>query len=218
MPLNFVVIPVKKLLKSKSRLSSILSLEERVKLTLNMLQDVLEAIKSCSKVEETIVLGSDEEVEKVSKAFKARFMKDLEDELNKSINTATEICMEEGAKALLIIAADLPMLTAMDVDAILSKEADGPQVAIAPSRDGKGTNALLRTPPNIIPTRYGPNSFLKHLTEARLKNIPVETYRSIGVGLDVDSWEDVAELMRLKGETRTYSYLRKIEVLRKLRM
>ena len=211
MPLNYVIIPVKRLLESKSRLSLTLSLEERIKLTLHMLQDVVEAVKSSRKANETIVLGSDKEVEGVSKAFKARFIKDLEDELNKSINFSTNLCIKEGAKTLLIIPADLPMLTAKDVDAILPEEADGPLVAIAPSRNGKGTNALLRRPPNIIPTRYGANSFQQHLAEACLRNAPVKIYKSIKVGLDIDSWEDIAELMKLKAETRTHKYLREIK-------
>jgi 2-phospho-L-lactate guanylyltransferase (CobY/MobA/RfbA family) len=62
-----------------------------------------------------------------------------------------------------------------------------------------GTNALLRTPPDAIPVRFGPNSFSLHLQEAREKKIPYEVYHLPGVAFDIDTPEDLWALKN-KGE------------------
>ena len=59
------VIPIKTLRLSKTRLSVSLGLKERISLSLNLLENVLEsAVKS--SLDKVIVLGSDHEVKKLS--------------------------------------------------------------------------------------------------------------------------------------------------------
>ena len=70
---TFAVVPVKTLLKSKTRLSNFFTIQERPLLTLAMLEDVLNALKS-SKVNNSIIIGSDSTVEELVKSFGMTFL------------------------------------------------------------------------------------------------------------------------------------------------
>ena len=66
---------------------------------------------------------------------------------------------------------------------------------VVPSSDGTGTNALVRTPPNCIESRFGPGSFRAHLDQALSKGLSAEVLRLPGLMFDIDTPEDVAELL-----------------------
>jgi 2-phospho-L-lactate guanylyltransferase len=77
-----------------------------------------------------------------------------------------------------------------------------------PSADGTGTNALVRTPPDCIESRFGPGSFRAHLDQARSKGVPAEVLRVPGLMFDIDTPEDVAELLASAHECEVSSFLR----------
>ena len=67
---------------------------------------------------------------------------------------------------------------------------------IVPSSDGTGTNALVRTPPDAIASCFGPGSFRAHLDQARQRGVPAKVLRPAGLLFDIDTPEDVDELLR----------------------
>jgi 2-phospho-L-lactate guanylyltransferase len=71
-----------------------------------------------------------------------------------------------------------------------------PVVAIVPDRRRSGTNALLCTPPAIIPPCFGADSFQRHLAAARSQGVDVRVVESDALGLDIDELEDLDELQR----------------------
>jgi 2-phospho-L-lactate guanylyltransferase len=85
--------------------------------------------------------------------------------------------------------------------------AAGYGLAIVPSADGTGTNALVRTPPDIIQSRFGPDSFRAHVGQAEAKGIPVQILPLRGLMFDIDTPEDVAELLQCAPGTRAASFL-----------
>jgi 2-phospho-L-lactate guanylyltransferase len=86
---------------------------------------------------------------------------------------------------------DLPLATAADIDAILAEGANAPSCVIVPSSDGTGTNALLRSPPALFPSHFGPNSFVQHLDEAKAARARVKILRNPRIERDVDEWADL---------------------------
>jgi 2-phospho-L-lactate guanylyltransferase len=80
-------------------------------------------------------------------------------------------------------------------------------VVIVPSSDGAGTNALLRTPPDIIESRFGPGSFEAHWSQAQARGVPVEVARPAGLMFDIDTPEDVAELLVRAPDCRAARFL-----------
>ena len=212
----FIIIPVKRLDNAKSRLSSLLTDDERKQFCLKMLEDVLETVKSTKHPHETVVVSNDPTVSKVAKNFDAAYLKERKTGLNKSVSEAVDWCVERGAASVLVLPADIPLVTPNDLDRILML-GEKASVVISPSSSGKGTNALLLTPPNVSPTFYGPHSFQRHTKEAKKLKISCRRYRSPELALDIDTIEDLTYFVSLKAkETYAYKMLEEIKVTNKL--
>ena len=212
----FVIIPVKRLDNAKSRLSSILTDDERKHFCLKMLEDVLETVNSTKHPHETVVISKDPTVSKIAKNFEVAYLKERKTGLNKAVSEAVDWCVEMGAASVLVLPADIPSVMPTELERIFTLEEKASMV-ISSSRNGKGTNALLLTPPNVSPTFYGPHSFQRHIKEAKKLKISCRRYRSPGLALDIDTIEDLTYFVSLRAkETYAYKLLEKIEVANKL--
>jgi len=166
---TFFVVPVKALFKSKTRLSTLFTSQERRFLTLAMLQDVLGALKS-SKVNKTIVISSDPTVQRFAKDFGITFLKEAQEGLNQALDQATKWCIRNAAESVLVLPADVPLITPKEIDQIIKLALNFNSIVISPSLNG-GTNALLQTPPGIISSSFRSESFRKHISHALAKHI-----------------------------------------------
>jgi 2-phospho-L-lactate guanylyltransferase len=101
--------------------------------------------------------------------------------------------------ALLRLPIDIPLVTPPDVEALFSQAEDVPSVVVVPSRDVTGTNALLRSPPNLFRSHFGPGSFALHLDEAKRCGANVRIVRNPRIELDVD---EIGDLRALAGLVR----------------
>lgn len=202
---TFAVVPVKTLQKSKTRLSNVLTLQERSLFTLAMLGDVLNALKA-SDVSRAVVVSSDSTVEEFVKNFDAAFLRETQEGLNTALNQATKWCARNGAELVLVVPADIPLITGRDVNQLVKLAMDKSMV-ISPSHNG-GTNALLRTPPSIISPSFGLDSFRKHLKKASAKHVPAKIYVSSSFMLDIDSEGDLERLLEVGKQTGAYRFLK----------
>ncbi|MCW4022414.1 MAG: 2-phospho-L-lactate guanylyltransferase [Candidatus Bathyarchaeota archaeon] len=203
-------MPVKKLTNTKMRLSGVLTPKQRQKLTLAMLKDVITATKS-SMINHIVVVGSDPTIEDLTKDFDVTYLQEKSPNLNSSLKQATQWSIKNHAKTVLILPADIPLITANDINQILKLGADSPSLVIVSSHNN-GTNALLQNPPNIISPRFGPNSFQKHQTEATEKGVSPIIYESDSVALDIDSTEDLDILLKTENQTTTKAVLAEIKM------
>lgn len=210
----FALIPVKRLSESKKRLSTIFKLGERRGFAIAMLKDVLKAT-SLSRVDRTVIIGSDQIVQDLSSDFKAFFLPDTGEELNQVIGYATEWCIGEEAESVLILPADIPLITSSEIDKIISLCSEKPSVAISTSYDG-GTNALMCKPPDIMPSHFGAGSFEKHINEASRKGVTAKIYRSPRLSLDIDSPQDLKRFLEIGKGTEAYRFLKQNEMDKRL--
>jgi len=74
--------------------------------------------------------------------------------------------------ASLVIPQDIPFFKTQDIDFLLSFQHTPKSVLIVPSRRFDGTNALFRTPVNIMRTHYDEDSYKIHLSTGKICNIP----------------------------------------------
>jgi 2-phospho-L-lactate guanylyltransferase len=214
--LVFAVIPVKTLLKSKTRLSIILSPKERQALTIFMLKDVLRAVK-CSMVCQTVVISSDPTVEELAKNFGVTHLAEKKQGLNQAIEQATEWCIQNNADSVLVLPADIPLIIQEDVNQMVKLGSERTSIVISRSQNG-GTNALLQKPPNLIHPCFGPDSFSKHKTKALHKGIPTKVYTSKRVATDIDSPKDLEKLLKIKTQTVTHKLLEQIGANARLKL
>src|SRR5215207_6505410 len=164
----FAVVPVKHLVGTKSRLKPILNAPGRAGLTIYMMKNVLTALQEAS-VERACVVSPDPTVLCLAEEAGANPLLQESRGLNPALEEAREWAVAEGASALLVFPADLPLLQAPDVEAVLeaAEEVEEPLAVVSPDATGAGTNALLLRPPDDLPFTFGPNSFDAHLNVAQ---------------------------------------------------
>jgi len=212
----FIIIPVKILDNAKSRLSSLLNDDERKQFCLKMLEDVLRTVKSTKLAHETIVVSKDPMVSENAENFGVTYLKEGKTGLNDTVSEAVNWCIERRATSVLVLPADIPLVTSTDLKRIFSL-GENASMVISPSRNGKGTNALLLKPPDVISTFYGPSSFERHIKEATKLKISFRRYKSPSIALDIDTVDDLKYFISLKAkETSAYKVLEKIGVTNKL--
>jgi 2-phospho-L-lactate guanylyltransferase len=191
-----MVIPFKNQ-GAKSRLASVLSPRERQLLSFAMLKDVLDAVSGFGRA--TILSRPGLDVLDIGCDFE---IQESELDLNDALNALIEDHVHQGlSSGILIVMADLALLTAKVVAEILKCEGD---VALCPGRGG-GTNMILIRSPRFR-TCYQGLSFPKHLAVARQTGLKVSVYESFRAGCDIDEPEDLAEVL-LHGRGRSKKVL-----------
>ena len=133
--------------------------------------------------------------------------------LNAAAALGTTRAIEQGATSVLIVLSDLPLLAAEEIDSLFAGLPSGPHVRLARSHEGLGTNALLRTPPTVISTRFGGRSFFDHLAAAADAGVSHSEVDLPGLSFDIDTIDDLRELRRVMRPTRTLVEARKIGLL-----
>ncbi len=188
--MRVIVVPVKSLERSKSRLAGYLTPLERGALTLAMLEDVLDVAQAMTGWE-TWVLSPDEAVLEVAARRGARPIVEQRPGLAAAVRQAEAVALAEHAQALAVLAADLPLLSAPVLRAAL--RTIGPVVLGRSARGG--TSLLLRRPPRAIPARFGPDSFHRHRELARERGLPVAIVDRPELALDLDLPGDILTVL-----------------------
>lgn len=186
--MRLAIVPMKPLARAKARLAPVLTPEERRALSLAMLEDV---VRAATCLDAVWVLNSDPDAAAVARAAGGEPRPDPAPGggLSASLDAATAAAIEAGARGALVLSADCPAVTAADVEEVVQE----PGVAIAPDREGEGTNALWRAPPDAIPLAFGPGSRAAHERLARAAGHTVRIVARPGLALDVDRPEDLVE-------------------------
>lgn len=130
-----------------------------------------------------------------------------------SIDWASAVLAERGMDAVLRLPADLPLVRAADLDALLAIEVSSPAAILVPSREGTGTNAILRTPPTLFPSRFGPNSLALHREEAVRAGIECLIVNNERIALDIDEPADLQALLELGRGTAAHAALAGMRIL-----
>jgi 2-phospho-L-lactate guanylyltransferase len=197
------IVPVKCLANAKGRLAGHLSPAERAAFTLESLERVLQSIAASHAVEATLVVSPDVSVRTRALAAGAAAIDEpggaaeariLADSHNRALEHARATAVARWRPAaLLVLAADLPLITAGDVAELVALGDGGRRVVIAPDRAGSGTNGLLLRPPDVLPFRFGRQSFDEHAAEAEQRGLDVRVFQSVGTSHDVDVPHDLEE-------------------------
>ena len=202
------IVPINVPNGSKRRLSRRLDANQRASLTITMLIQVLSALKRSSSISSVTVVCADREIQPVVEGCGAAF---LWEGRRRGLNRALGFAMREvpSDSSVLIIHADLPLLTSYDVDNLVRRAADC-SLALAPSKDGAGTNAILMRSPNLIRLAFGIGSFRRHYAFARKTKLALRVVRIHGVAFDVDDEQDLDELMKYNANGQTLSVMKRI--------
>ena len=208
-----VLLPVKDPEQAKQRLAGLLSPGERIRLVWAMLEDVGEAVRGCRFADRVAVVARDPEVAAYAAGNGWEVFRESEQvSESRSVDWASKQLQEQGAEAVLRLPVDIPLVQARDLDDLLDPAARGSAAVLVSSQDGLGTNALLRSPPLIFPSRFGADSLKKHLREARLRGLQVLVRKMPRLALDLDQASDLVRFWELGHGTATRALLQRLGV------
>lgn len=195
----WAIVPVKPLRKAKSRLANVLSVDERALLNFSMLGQTLRTLKTVPAIDQILVVSSDSSVLALARENKARTLQeDGETDLSIALRRAVVVAKMYNAEGLLIVSADLPLLSERDIEKMLALGKTPPFVVIAPDRHDDGTNAIYMNPPDVIACKIGAGSYAHNKQQAARKNVPVEICQLTSLGLDLDRPEDLDLLNQIE--------------------
>ena len=195
----WAIVPVKPLRRGKSRLAGILTEDERTDLNRALLQHTLQTLSELKEVDEVLVVSRDPQVLTIARNYGARTVReDGQPELNTALKRATVIAQVYATRGVLVLPADLPLISREDALALVERATDPPVVVIAPDRHGKGTNALLISPAGLIEYDFGENSFQRHCDLVKKAGARLEVVNLSSLGLDLDSPEDYEIIKNLE--------------------
>jgi 2-phospho-L-lactate guanylyltransferase len=106
--------------------------------------------------------------------------------------------VKHGARAVLLLSSDLPLITPQAVRELLDAAGGiAPPAAVAvPALGRGGTNALYLNPPDAISLHFGADSLAAFRREAEGRGVNFKIHRSEAMALDLDEPADLAHARR----------------------
>ena len=192
-----LLLPVKDLKNAKQRLAGLLTPEERCGLAQAMLADTLRAVRGVRLAEKIFVVTNYDPAIRTAEENGWEILRE-ESQVSESasVDWASLICAERKVAGLLRLPIDLPLVRSSDIDELLAVNCAAPAVVMVPSRDGTGTNAILRIPPALFRSHFGKGSFAKHLAEAERAGARVILRRNARLEMDADGEADLRALLQ----------------------
>ena len=196
---TWAVVPAKSLIHGKSRLSSVLADDDRIRFARLLLEHVLGVLQA-SPIEGVLVATDGDDVAELARRAGARVLRDQGDEPRTSarrpralaavVDRALHAVAARGAGAAVVLMADLPLLEPIDVGALTGALADH-DIVLARDHQGRHTNALAVSPPTAIETCFGSDdSFAEHCAAARAAGLRLAILDNDRIAFDVDGPAD----------------------------
>ena len=206
------VVPLKNLKLAKSRLSNVLAEGERQELVLAMFDDVLVSLRASHFIDE-IFLVADKYFDPVADVQMITEIKNRG--YDEAIIEALKDSRINQAQAMLILPADLPLVSRDELNTLIRDQEDR-SIRIAGARDQDGTNALVMKPPHLLATSFGVGSFKRHKKIAKALSVKIEEVNLPGLSFDVDTEKDLIDFVQTKSDTRTYRFLEESGIISRL--
>jgi 2-phospho-L-lactate guanylyltransferase len=191
------LIAIKERARCKTRLADVLSPPERIDLVRSMLTAVLAAAGSAQTVHQVIVISP----ERDTVPAEIPVLADTGESLNTALMQAHTMVREFGCHEIVVLPADLPLITAAEIDELVRAGHAG-GFAMATDAAGIGTNALCLMSTHPFRFQFGPDSRRLHLQEAQRLGSSPQVVHLPGLEFDVDSSADLDLLDGQKWLTR----------------
>ncbi|MBK5961920.1 2-phospho-L-lactate guanylyltransferase [Rhodoplanes elegans] len=201
------VVPIKGVVGAKQRLAAALDADQRSALAMAMAEDVLEVLAAVPELFRVLVVTADATVAALASKYGAEVTDAQASEGHTGAVTGGARRLVREGFSMITLPGDLPLLAPADVSRVIAAHraagADGhPGFTIAPARDFQGSNAILMTPADAVPLRFGSNSFYPHLDAARAQGIEPTVVEVPGIGFDIDEPQDLADFLITTAQTR----------------
>ncbi len=195
-----VLIPVKDLNSSKSRLAHALPDHGRQSLMSALLADLLDILQASRDVTAIAVITRCPQAAELAQANGADVLSLAEDtSLNSGVTAAVGIVAARGANEVMVLHGDLPLVEPDDIDSVIRLHRESTaSVTLVPDNQQNGTNAMLLKLPIAMNFHYGAHSYRQHLAHCLAQHIAVQTVNNEHLGCDLDIWQDFDPLLSLR--------------------
>ncbi|HYA27174.1 MAG TPA: 2-phospho-L-lactate guanylyltransferase [Acidobacteriota bacterium] len=193
------LLPVKGFRNAKQRLSPLLDSAARELLAETMFRDILQQVTFARGLEGTYVVTGDDKVAAIALDAGAEVIREpAETGETGAVDFARRELKRAGREAVLILPGDMPLVRAPHVEQILAQIPDAsvaPFALLVPSHDRLGTNALLLAPPDVIPLRFGYDSFTFHSLQITRQGLALRIFENDAIALDIDEPRDLQRFL-----------------------
>jgi 2-phospho-L-lactate/phosphoenolpyruvate guanylyltransferase len=203
----WAIVPIKETVFAKQRLAKTLSPARRQELAVAMFEDVMQALSASHGLAGVAVVTLDQSATQIAAHWGAEVWTDGAREGHTGAVMAAARRLAANGSALLTIPGDVPRVSPADIAAILAAHTDPSAFTIVPAWDDLGSNAIMCSPPDRVPLRFGPDSFFPHLAAARRQGLEPTVIRSERIAIDIDEPADLARFMSDRSDTRTWAFL-----------
>jgi 2-phospho-L-lactate/phosphoenolpyruvate guanylyltransferase len=206
----FAIVPVKNFERGKSRLQSLLTVEERIKLSELFLDLTLKNLTKTCVISQVVIVSSDKRAEEIVKKYDAIFLGEKKDQgVNAAVALADTHISEYAVDASIVIPQDLPLLLPEDIECICTAAQKNERcLVICPSLRFDGSNALLRRPPQLLKTNYDNDSYNIHIKNAKASNASVKIIHIKRIMIDIDTIEDILKLTEFSSTNKVVAFLK----------
>jgi 2-phospho-L-lactate guanylyltransferase len=198
------LLPLKDLVEAKSRLAGLLRPAERRALAQAMAEDVLSSLRQSDEISRVVMVSDDPGAEALCAVYGAECWSEASlgcRGLNPVIDAAATRMRTEADNTLLVLHADLPLLSAADIDAVILQQSQHGGLVIGPDRRGSGTNLLAFSGQALPEFRFGADSCSRHRAGASEAGIAASLVHRAGIGCDIDEPQDLKYLMSRMSRT-----------------
>ena len=191
---TWALIPIKGFDRGKSRLSEVLSPEERELLARELFEHVVQVLREAPDVDGIAVVSDSLEARDHAERLGLLALSDPPGKpgLARVVDDALRQLANRGATKAIVCMSDLPDLTSDDIAGV-ARALTEVEVVLVPDRLRQGTNVIALAPPTVLPSCLGhEDSLLRHLARARELGLTVNVQLSSGIAFDVDDPVDLA--------------------------
>lgn len=211
--MRVAVVPAKPLELAKTRLATLVSSTDRAAITIAMFEDVLAALRAAQRIDRIFVVTADRTLAGRARAASCLVVDEGAPRgLNGAVAIGTNAALALGAQTIAVLLSDVPLVRGADVDDLLDRTPKRGALVV-PSKEGLGTNALIRQPGTVFGPAFGGRSLRRHLGAAERAAVPCTIRQNPRVAFDVDTPDDLRVLAARDGATATHREIARLGVV-----
>jgi 2-phospho-L-lactate guanylyltransferase len=203
----WAVIPVKDAALAKQRLTDALSPRLRKDLALAMFQDVLDAVAAVPELHGIAVVTADRNVAEIAQRAGAEVWSEGAHDGHTGAVSAAACRLAAASSTMLTLPGDIPLVSRVDISGVLAAHRPASAFTIVPAWDERGSNAIVCSPADVVPLRFGPDSYFPHLAAARAVGLTPTVVRNGAIALDIDEPSDLQSFVSKSSATRSWRLL-----------
>jgi len=188
---TWAVLPVKPFCRGKSRLSDCLEADELIALNRFLFEQTFHKLRASDGIDKVVVVSQDDQALDFARINGGiALTENAESSLNAAVAQALQFVSTTEPGRVLILPADLPLMTSEDLEALLTIETAERAMVIVPDTRQLGTNAILLSHATMLKPQFGRRSFQKHTRQATSNGVELIVWLNDNIQRDLDTPQD----------------------------